>query len=43
VMDAMRLGLSMIVVPNNSLLDNHQDELAKELHSQNYATRATTQ
>ncbi|KAE8445318.1 hypothetical protein EG329_013556 [Mollisiaceae sp. DMI_Dod_QoI] len=40
VMDAMRLGLSMVVVPNTSLLDNHQDELALELDAQNYATRS---
>ncbi|KUJ15615.1 glycosyl transferase [Mollisia scopiformis] len=43
VMDAMRLGLNMIVVPNPSLLDNHQDELAEELHMQNYATAASVQ
>lgn len=41
-MDVIRLGLSIIVVPNDSLMDNHQDELAQELHNQNYATRATT-
>ncbi|CZR60357.1 related to ALG13 Essential protein required for the second step of dolichyl-linked oligosaccharide synthesis [Phialocephala subalpina] len=40
VMDAMRLGLAMIVVANPALLDNHQDELAQELEDQNYATRS---
>ncbi|KAF8864938.1 hypothetical protein BDZ45DRAFT_684484 [Acephala macrosclerotiorum] len=40
VMDAMRLGLTMVVVANPSLLDNHQDELAQELDDQNYATRS---
>lgn len=37
-MDAMRLGLTMVVVANPSLLDNHQAELAQELDDQNYAT-----
>lgn len=43
IMDAMRYGLSMVVVPNASLLDNHQDELAEELQVQNYGTRATVE
>lgn len=42
VMEAMRLGLTYVVVPNTSLLNNHQDELANELHVLNIATRATT-
>ncbi len=41
-MDAMRLGLSLIVVPNESLLDNHQEELAEELEKQGYVTKSTT-
>jgi beta-1,4-N-acetylglucosaminyltransferase len=36
----MRLGLALVVVPNASLLDNHQDELAEELELQGYATRS---
>jgi len=32
----MRMGLPIIVVPNVSLLDNHQKELAEELHRQGY-------
>lgn len=43
ILDAMRLGLTMIVVPNSSLLDNHQEELADELESQGYVTKSDTQ
>jgi len=42
ILDAMRLGLSLVVVPNESLLDNHQDELAEELETQGYATKSST-
>jgi beta-1,4-N-acetylglucosaminyltransferase len=42
ILDAMRLGLSLIVVPNVTLLDNHQDELAAELESQGYVTKSDT-
>jgi UDP-N-acetylglucosamine transferase subunit ALG13 len=37
VLDAMRLDVPIIVVPNTSLLDNHQAELAEELQRQGYA------
>jgi len=40
ILDAMRLGLPLIVVPNSSLLDNHQQELADELDTQGYATKS---
>ena len=40
ILDGMRLGLALVVVPNASLLDNHQNELAEELELQGYATRS---
>jgi beta-1,4-N-acetylglucosaminyltransferase len=36
ILDALRLNIPAIVVPNPSLLDNHQVELAEELASQGY-------
>lgn len=42
ILDGMRLGLSLIVVPNEALLDNHQGELAEELEAQGYATYSST-
>jgi beta-1,4-N-acetylglucosaminyltransferase len=38
VLDAMRLDVPIIVVPNTTLLDNHQAELAEELERQGYVT-----
>jgi beta-1,4-N-acetylglucosaminyltransferase len=43
ILDAMRLGLAIIVVPNVTLLDNHQEELAAELELQGYVTKSDTQ
>jgi len=37
----MRFQLPLIVVPNLSLLDNHQKELADELARQGYVTKST--
>ncbi|KAL2071583.1 hypothetical protein VTL71DRAFT_12818 [Oculimacula yallundae] len=42
ILDAMRLAVPLVVVPNSSLLDNHQEELAAELEAQGYATKAST-
>ncbi|KAI9824640.1 MAG: hypothetical protein M1819_000841 [Sarea resinae] len=36
ILDALRLSVPLIVVPNPSLLDNHQLELASELAKQGY-------
>jgi beta-1,4-N-acetylglucosaminyltransferase len=36
------MALPMIVVPNDTLLDNHQEELANELERQGYATKSDT-
>jgi beta-1,4-N-acetylglucosaminyltransferase len=36
----MRMGVPLIVVPNPSLLDNHQEELAIELERQGYVTHS---
>ncbi len=36
-LDALRLDLPIIMVPNPALLDNHQAELAEELQRQGYA------
>jgi hypothetical protein len=39
----MRLALPLVVVPNVSLLDNHQEELADELQRQGYVVKSHTQ
>lgn len=36
ILEAMRLGVPLVVVPNPSLKDNHQKELANELQRQGY-------
>ena len=36
ILDALRIGVPLIVVPNPDLLDNHQVELAEELATQGY-------
>ncbi|KAF2137327.1 glycosyltransferase family 1 protein [Aplosporella prunicola CBS 121167] len=36
ILDALRIGVPLIVVPNPSLLDNHQLELAETLEDQGY-------
>lgn len=37
----MRLRVPLVVVPNPSLKDNHQKELAKELQKQGYVIAST--
>lgn len=39
ILDAMRIGVRLIVVPNEELLDNHQEELADELQKQGYVVK----
>lgn len=41
ILDVLRLHKPMIVVPNTSLLHNHQEELASVLDSQSYLKYAT--
>lgn len=36
ILDALRISVPLIVVPNPTLLDNHQVELAEELATQGY-------
>ena len=36
ILDGLRINVPLIVVPNPSLLDNHQDDLAEELEKQGY-------
>lgn len=36
ILDALRIAVPIIVVPNIELLDNHQVELAEELARQGY-------
>ena len=36
ILDALRIGVPLVVVPNTTLLHNHQVELAEELAKQEY-------
>ena len=36
ILDALRISVPLVVVPNSELLDNHQVELAEELSAQGY-------
>lgn len=40
ILDAMRLNIRLVVVPNPKLLDNHQEDFAKELERQGYVTKS---
>jgi beta-1,4-N-acetylglucosaminyltransferase len=37
VLDAIRIGVPVIVVPNTTLLDNHQLEFAEQMAKMQYA------
>lgn len=41
ILDAWKLGIPLIVVPNTALLDDHQTEMAKHLAKEGYATMAS--
>ncbi|KAG6000469.1 hypothetical protein E4U43_001594 [Claviceps pusilla] len=41
ILDAWRLGLPLVVVPNTALLDDHQTELATHLAKQGYAVMSS--
>ncbi|KAL7896494.1 glycosyltransferase family 28 C-terminal domain-containing protein [Trichoderma sp. SZMC 28014] len=41
ILDAWKVGLPVIVVPNEELLDNHQAEMATHLANEGYATMST--
>ncbi|KAM0429363.1 hypothetical protein ACHAPT_006581 [Fusarium lateritium] len=42
ILDAWKLGLPIIVVPNTQLLDDHQTEMAKHLSKEGYAIMSTS-
>ncbi|KAL1966751.1 hypothetical protein VTN77DRAFT_3948 [Rasamsonia byssochlamydoides] len=41
ILEALRMGVPLVVVPNPALQDNHQEELAKELSKQGYVVAST--
>ncbi|KIO33457.1 glycosyltransferase family 1 protein [Tulasnella calospora MUT 4182] len=43
ILDTLRAGKRLIVVPNNTLLDNHQTELAEALHERGHLVAATVE
>ncbi|KAF8955455.1 hypothetical protein BDZ97DRAFT_1857822 [Flammula alnicola] len=43
ILDVLRMGKPMIVVPNPTLLDNHQEELASALQSMGHLKAATVE
>ncbi|CAM1500909.1 Fc.00g100710.m01.CDS01 [Cosmosporella sp. VM-42] len=42
ILDAWKLGLPLIVVPNTRLLDDHQTEMARHLAKEGYATMSSS-
>ena len=43
ILDAFRVNVPLVVVPNATLLDNHQQELANELARQKYVVVGNTE
>lgn len=43
ILDAWKLDLPIIVVPNTLLLDNHQTEMAQHLSKEGYAIQSSSQ
>lgn len=43
ILDSLRLSKTLIVVPNNTLMDDHQSELATELSKQGYLIACSAQ
>lgn len=43
ILEALRAGLPLVVVPNPDLADNHQEELALELDGMGYAVKASVE
>lgn len=43
ILDTMRMGVPLVVVPNDSLLHGHQTELAVELAKQDYVVHGKLQ
>lgn len=40
ILDAWKLGVPLVVVPNTELLDDHQTQMARHLATEGYATMA---